>query len=123
MSTKGIVFSVIGAILGILALTWVVQGNEFFLLTVFGAKMENARYNAQRESQPYKDGLVKEMYRLQTEYVQADPSHQNALAGVILGTVGAGDEEKLPVDLQRFLGDLRQQQNRPAPPKAQKTQE
>lgn len=110
MSTKGIIFSIIGGLLGILALTWVIQGNEFFLLTVFGAKMENARYNAQRESQPYKDGLVKEMYRLQTEYVQADDSHKNALAGVILGTIGAGDEDKLPLDLQRFLGELRSQQ-------------
>jgi hypothetical protein len=112
MSIKAIIFSTLGVILGLLALTWVIQGNEFFLLTVFGSKMENARYNAQKESQPYRDGLVKEMRRLQTEYVQADPSHQNALAGVILGTVGAGDEEKLPIDLQQFLDQLRQQQVR-----------
>jgi hypothetical protein len=97
-------------ILGILALTWVAQGNEFFLLKIFGAPMENARYNAQKESQPYKDGLVKDLYRLQADYVQADPSHQNALAGVILGTVGADDEAKLPSDLQRFLDQLRSQQ-------------
>lgn len=84
MGTRAIVFSIIGVILGILALTWVVQGNDFFLLTVFGPKMENARYNAQKESQPYKDGLVKDLYRLQSEYVMADKSHQNALAGVIL---------------------------------------
>lgn len=110
MGTKGIVFSIIGGLLGILALTWVVQGNEFFLLTVFGAKMENARYNAQKESQPYRDGIVKDLYRLQADYVQADPSHKNALAGVILGTIGDGDEAKLPSDLQRFLDELRSQQ-------------
>ena len=112
MSTRAIVFSIIGVILVVLAMTWVIQGNEFFMLRVFGAPMENARYNAQKESQPYRDGLVKEMRRLQTEYVQADPPHQNALAGVILGTVGAGDEEKLPLDLQQFLDQLRQQQVR-----------
>lgn len=110
MGTRAIVFSIIGIIIGSLALTWVVQGNDFFLLTVFGAKMENARYNAQKESQPYKDGLVKDLYRLQSEYVMADKSHQNALAGVILGTVGADDEAKLPSDLQRFLDQLRNQQ-------------
>lgn len=110
MSTKGIVFSALGCILGILGLTWVVQGNEFFLLTVFGPKMENARYHALKESQPYRDGLVKELYRLQTEYVQANDSHRNALAGVILGTIGDGDEEKLPADLKLFLADLRFQQ-------------
>jgi len=112
MSTKAIVFSIVGMIIGILALSWVIQGNEFFLLRAFGAPMENARYIAQKESQPYKDGLVKEMRRLQTEYVQADPPHQNALAGVILGTVGADDEAKLPLDLQQFLDQLRQQQVR-----------
>jgi hypothetical protein len=75
MSTKAIVFSVIGAILGVLALTWVAQGNEFFLLRVFGAPMENARYNAFKESQPYRDGLVSNLHNLQSQYVQADSDH------------------------------------------------
>lgn len=118
MSTKAIVFSVIGAILGVLAITWVAQGNEFFLLKVFGAPMENARYNAFKESQPYLDGLVKDLYRLQSEYIQADDEHKNALGGVILSSVGAGDQDKLPLDLQSFISKLRSQQSQPKPAKA-----
>jgi len=114
MSTKAITFSVIGAILGILALTWLIQGNEFFLLRVFGAPMENARYNAFKESQPYRDGLVKDLHNLQSQYVQADKEHQNALGGVILSTLGDSDESKLPPDLQQFISKLRQDQLKPA---------
>lgn len=114
MSTKGIVFSVIGGILGILALTWVVQGNEFFLLTVFGAKMENARYNAFKNSQSYRDGTVKELQKLRIDYINAAPDHRNAIGGIILGMLGDGDEATLPSDLQSFIAGLRQDQLKPA---------
>lgn len=113
MGTRAIVFSIIGVILGILALTWVVQGNEFFLLRVFGAPMENARYHAFKESQPYRDGLVSNLHNLQSQYVQADAAHQSALGGVILSTLGDSDESKLPPDLQQFIAKLRQDQLKP----------
>jgi hypothetical protein len=114
MSIKAIIFSTLGVILGLLALTWVIQGNEFFLFTIFGRKMENARYNAFKESQPYRDGLVKDLHNLQSQYVQADSAHQSALGGVILSTLGDSDESKLPSDLQQFILKLRQDQLKPA---------
>jgi hypothetical protein len=113
MSTKGILFSIIGAILGILALTWVAQGNEFFLLTVFGSKMENARYNAFKKSQPYRDGTIKELRKLQVDYVNSSPEHKNTIGGIILGMLGEGDEDELPADLQAFISKLRQEQLNP----------
>jgi hypothetical protein len=50
-----------GALLGILGLTWVFQGNDFFLTRFFAPKYEQVRRETFENSKAYRDGMVQEL--------------------------------------------------------------
>jgi hypothetical protein len=103
-----IVLACIGALVLILGLTWVFQGNDFFLYRIFAPKYEQARRETFEQSKAYNDGMAQELRAMQFQYLQADPAHQKALAGVILHRVAGYPEQNLPSDLRAFLSTLRQ---------------
>lgn len=92
-----------------LGLTWVVQGNEFFLYKTFAPKYEDVRRETFEHSKAYNEGMVQELQNMQFEYVQAAPEHKDALASVILHRVADYDIQKLPDNLRRFVEDLRRE--------------
>ncbi len=97
----------IGVIVLVLGLTWVVQGNEFFLYKVFGPAQEQVRREVFEESKAYNDGMAMELDAMRFEYVKAAPEHQAALASVILHRAATYDVDRLPVDLRQFIQELR----------------
>ena len=98
----------------LMLLSWTIEGHAFSLYKFWAPKWEDAKYETFKNSRPYRDGVVKELYRLQIAYTTADDAHKNAIGGMILGMLGEGDESKLPGDLQQFINQLRQQQLKPA---------
>ncbi len=97
----------------ILALSWIIQGNEFFLYKVFAPKQEQARRETFEQSKAYNDGMVQELQAMQFEYAKADQAHKDALGSVILHKVANYDLEKLPPDLKQFVQTLKRERTMP----------
>lgn len=97
----------LAGVVGLLALVWVFQGNDFFLYKTFAPKYEQVRRETFEQSKAYRQGMVQELRNMQFEYLQADAEHQKALASVILHRAADVDMDMLPTDLQAFINSLR----------------
>ena len=118
---KQVVGSVVIVILAVLALTWIVQGNDFFLYRAFAPKYEQVRRETFEQSKAYRQGMVQELQNMQFQYEQADPAHRQALASIILHRVADVDgccPGIIPPDLRAFIDKLKaeriQTQSRPS---------
>lgn len=99
----------LGGLVLILGLSWIVQGNDFFLTKVFAPKYEAVRRETFEQSKAYNQGTVQELQRMRFEYVKATPDQKVALASVILHQVADYDVNKLPPDLQEFIEALKRE--------------
>lgn len=107
------VFGVALGLSGLLGLTWIVQGNDFFLTKVFAPKYEQVRRETFEQSTAYNQGLAQELQAMQFEWAKAkDAQTKDALASVILRRTAAYDVTKLPVDLKVFVLQLRLEQTK-----------
>lgn len=104
------VLSIFGILFLIFGLSWIVQGNEFFLAKVFAPKEEQLRRETFEESKAYNQGAIQELQNMQFEYVKADKDQKKALAAIILHRAADFKEEKMPSDLRDFIASLRHSQ-------------
>ena len=95
-------------ILLLFGLTWMVQGNEFFMYKVFAPKKEQVRREVFEQTKSYKQGMVQEISNMQFEYEQASPEHKAALAKIILHRAADYPENELPTDLRIFISSLKE---------------
>jgi hypothetical protein len=94
-------------LLTILGLTWVIQGNDFFLYKAFAPRYEQVRRETFEQSKAYNQGMAQQLQAMQFDYVRASSDEKDALAQIILHRVADYDESKLPADLRQFLASLR----------------
>lgn len=97
------------ALVAILTLTWILQGNDFFLYKVFAPKYEQVRRETFERTKSYKQGMIQELQNMQFEYIKADKEHQAALADIILRRAADFGDENLPPDLRAFIQQLRRE--------------
>ncbi len=97
----------VGVIVGILALSWVVIGNDFFLYRYFAPKQEAVRRQVFEQTKSYNQGMIQELQNMQFQYEQADDAHKAALGSIILHRAADYDEDKLPRDLYSFIQQLK----------------
>lgn len=90
-----------------LGVTWIVQGNDFFLYRVFGLRYEQTRREIFEASKAYRQGAVQELQNMRFEYEQASKDHKQALASIILHRAADYDPEILPTDLRQFIDGLK----------------
>lgn len=102
-------FAVIGLV-AILALTWAVQGNSFFLYKTFAPKQEQVRREVFEQSKAYRQGMIQELENMHAQYVTASPEHQAALASIILHRAADVDESIMPANLKAFIDTLKAEQ-------------
>lgn len=101
--------SVIGVIVGIILLTWVFYGNDFFLYKFFAPKQESVRREVFEQTKSYNQGMIQELQNMQFEYVKADSVHKVALKSIILHRAADYDMDRLPVDLRNFIESLKKE--------------
>lgn len=106
--TLGVSVLIVVAVLGV---TWVAQGNDFFLYKAFAPKYEQVRRETFEQTKSYRQGMVMELQNMQFEYVQADSSHKAALADIILRRAADFPEADMPSDLRAFVQSLRSQRS------------
>lgn len=111
MRPAAVVSSAIGFLVLILGLTWVGQGNDFFLYKVFAPKYEQVRRETFEQSRAFNQGMVQELQNMQFEYVKATPEQKEALASVILHRSSGYnlDDSIVPIDLRVFIAQLKQE--------------
>src|SRR5271157_1743462 len=104
------VAAAIGVIVLVLGLSWVFQGNDFFLYKIFAPKYEATRRQVFEQTKSYNQGMIQELQNMQFQYVQAKPEQQDALASIILHRAADYDVDRLPPDLRSFIQKLRDKQ-------------
>jgi hypothetical protein len=104
-----IVAGVLGAIVVVLGLTWIIQGNDFFLYKTFAPKYEQTRRETFEQSKAYNQGMIQELQNMQFEYVKAAPEHQAGLRDIILHRAADFPEDRMPPDLRIFIFQLREE--------------
>jgi len=96
------------AILGILAFTWIIMGNDFFLYKVFAPQREEVRRQVFEETKSYNQGMIQELQNMQFQYVATkDSSAKASLASIILQRAADYPEDRLPADLRSFIQKLK----------------
>lgn len=108
----GVMLVVLAVVIGV---TWLVQGNDFFMYKVFAPQYENVRRNTFENTKSYRQGMIQELQNMQFQYVQADDAHKAALADIILHRAADFDLEQndVPADLYQFILQLRRARTRP----------
>jgi hypothetical protein len=102
-----VVLAVLAVIVGVLALGWVSQGNDFMLYRYFAPKYEATRRQVFEQTKSYNQGMVQELQNMQFQYEQANDEQKVALASIILHRAADFDEDRLPADLRSFIQKLR----------------
>ncbi|TSC78571.1 MAG: Uncharacterized protein G01um101429_747 [Parcubacteria group bacterium Gr01-1014_29] len=108
---KGIAAGV-GVLIAILALGWVVTGNEFFLYKVFAPKTEQVRRGVFEQSRAFNEGMVRELENLRLQYLQVtDPDAKAVLATTMLRRAAGYnlDDPIVPADLRVFVAQLKRE--------------
>jgi hypothetical protein len=111
MKTSQVVLSVVGALVLLLGLTWLLQGNDFFLYKTFAPKYEQTRREVFKQTPSFVDGMVQELQNMQFEYAKATPEQKDALASIILHRAATFDlnQPQVPADLRQFIEQLRRE--------------
>lgn len=111
MKIFGIGILVVTAVLG---LAWAIQGNDFFMYQMFAPRYESVRRQVFENTRSYNQGMIQELENMQFQYEQADASHKQALASIILHRAAGYnlDDPDVPNDLRVFITQLQYQQAR-----------
>jgi hypothetical protein len=92
---------------GALALTWVIQGNDFFLYRTFAPKYEAVRRDTMIESRAYSEATTRRLHDLRRQYTQARSDDEKAaIKAMAIHEASAFDANRLPPDLRLFLAQL-----------------
>lgn len=102
----GAVFVTVMALAAVIAVPWMIMGQDLALQSFFAPRQEAVRHSTFEQSKAYQEGMAQEVRAMQMEYVQASPEHKDALTSVILHRV-ADCEDQLPGDLRSFVDSLK----------------
>lgn len=99
------------------ALTWLIQGNNFFLYKMFAPAQEGVRRDVFENTKSYRQGMIQELENMQFEYnTKATTQEQkDALASIILRRAAGFDLEQPDVSTQlyQFIMQLKRERNTP----------
>jgi hypothetical protein len=73
---------------------------------LFAPATEQVRYDTFKNSQSYNEGMLKDLYDLEREYIKANDEQKTALRALILHRFDSYDKNRLPADLQAFYVTL-----------------
>jgi hypothetical protein len=110
----GAVLAALLVVFGILGLTWLLQGNDFFLFKVFAPKYEQVRRDTFEKSRAFNQGMVQELDNMRFEYVKANPAERDALASIILHRASGYDlhDPSVSPELRTFIEKLREERSK-----------
>ena len=98
------------AVVLLLGLGWVVQGNAFFMYKVFAPKTEQVRRQTFEQSRAFNQGMVQELENMQFQYERSDSTGKASMASIILHRASGYDlnDSSVPTSLRSFIADLKE---------------
>jgi hypothetical protein len=79
-------------LVGALGLTWVVQGNDFFLYQFFAPKYEQVRRETFEQSRAFNEGMAQELNRMWLDYQHAtDQGEKDSIRSLVRQRVAGYD--------------------------------
>lgn len=107
----GTIGVVLGALLVLLALTWMAQGSNFFLYKVFAHQYAVVEREVYEGTPSYNQGMIQELQNMQREYLKAPEDSKPALRKIILRRSDAyPNKDRMPADLQAFIAQLEREE-------------
>lgn len=105
---QGLAFLLL-ALVVVLGIAWIVQGNDFFMYKVFAPQYEGVRRETFEQTKSYRQGMIQELTNMQFEYIKATPEQKDGLASIILHRAADFDlnQDDVPADLRQFIERLR----------------
>lgn len=96
-----VIIVVVVVIVFIIAMAWVVQGNQFFMYKVFAPKTEAVKREVFKQSKEYQHGTIQELDKTRLEYVKTnDADIKSVMEKRALRLVAEFDKSNLPDDLR-----------------------
>ena len=99
----------LAALIGMLALVWLIQGNDFFMYKFFAPKYENVRREVFENTQSYVESKRQDLVKYRLEYMRAKTDEEKAaLKFTIVQEFANFDETKLlSPELRDFLRQMK----------------
>lgn len=92
------------AVIGLGAIGWLAQGNQFFLYKIFAPQYEAVRRDVQIESRAYTEATIRNLYAYRRQYLAAKTDDERAaLKNAALHEFGIFPQERLPADLRAWM--------------------
>lgn len=100
--------AIAGILLMAISVSWIAEGDNFFLYRYFGPKQEAVRRQVFEQSHSYNTGMTQELENMQMQYLQADKEHKDALADLILHRAAGYNlnDPSVSNDLRGFIESL-----------------
>ncbi len=114
-STGKVIGVVVLMIVAVLGITWIVQGNNFFMYKVFAPQYASVQRKVFENTAPYNMGMMQDLRRMQEEYITADAQHKAAIGAMILHNYAQYDEDRMPPDLRTFYEQVKRNQGIASP--------
>lgn len=104
MKISEIILWSLAGLLFCLGITWLAQGSDFFLYSVFAPKYEAVRRQTFEQTKSYNEGVAQEIRSAELDFARAKTTEEKqAIASYVLHETAAYDTTKLPPDLSAFL--------------------
>lgn len=106
---KYIFYGFLGLI-GLLAISWISMGNNFFLYKFFAPKQAAVQREVFENTRSFNQGMVQELENMQFDYIkESDPEAKAALRSIILHRASGFDlnDPIVPYSLKVFINELK----------------
>lgn len=109
MKTSRIVGLVLLGFVAVFGLTWIGQGNNFFLYKVFAPKYEEVRHDVFKNSQAYIDGKITNLTKQKMDYASANSdAHRCAIRSMAIREASTViTDTRMPNDLTQWVNKLK----------------
>lgn len=97
-------------LVGLFALGFVIQGEDFFMYKFWAPKYEQARRETFEQTKSYTQGTIQELQNMEMEYIKGTADQKDAMRSIILHRAADFGEDRLPPDLRSFIISLKTQQ-------------
>lgn len=108
-STLTSILGIIGIVVVLVMFSFAATGFDFAMFKFWAPKYENAKTEVFHNTQGYQDGKIAYISTLRLQYQTTDGNEKKALRTLIISEASTIDNNKLPLDLQTFINDLKGQ--------------
>lgn len=101
---------IVAGLIALFGLTWIVQGNSFFMYQVFAPKYESVRRNTFEQSRAFNEGMAQELQRMWLDYNHAtNADEKSAIRSLVVHRVAGYDIDNIEnTQLRGFVRQMMQ---------------